>query len=69
MKIGDLVKMKPMMFWAAKQNRAIHYTGAPGIVISGRAGPNNPYATISVLIGTQVYRGMASEWELVNGKG
>lgn len=68
MEIGDLVRMKTMMFWAAKRNRALHYTSTPGIVIKGTGGPNNPYASISVLISGKIHRGMASEWELVSEK-
>lgn len=68
MKVGDLVRMKTMMFWASKRNRALQYTSTPGIVIKGTGGPNNPYASISVLIGGKIYRGMASEWELVSEK-
>ena len=64
-KIGDLVRMKTMMFWAAKQNKHFTYTATPGIVIAH--GPNSgPYETIEVLVGTKKYRGMASEWELIN---
>ena len=68
MKTGDLVKMKYIMFWAAKNNPSINYIGTPGIVIKGTL-PNNPYAMISVLIGGKLHRGMASEWELVSEKG
>ena len=54
-----------MMFWAAKNNKHFTYTDMPGIVIetNDRSGP---YDAIEVLIGTKKYRGMASEWELVN---
>ena len=68
MKVGDLVRMKTMMFWAAKNNPRINYTETPGIVIKGN-GPNNPYAMISVLISNKIYRGLASEWELVSEQG
>jgi len=67
MKTGDLVKMKYIMFWAAQSNPSLTYTETPGIVIKG-TNPNNPYATISVLIGGKMHRGMASEWELVSEK-
>ena len=62
-KVGDLVRMKTMMFWAAKQNKHFTYTATPGIVMSHGPGP---YDTIEVLVGTKKYRGMASEWELVD---
>ena len=52
-----------MMFWAAKNNKHFTYTACPGIVMSHGPGP---YDTIEVLVGTKKYRGMASEWELVN---
>ena len=61
-KVGDLVRMKTMMFWAAKNNKHFTYTACPGIVMSHGPGP---YDTIEVLVGTKKYRGMASEWELV----
>ena len=57
------------MFWAAKNNKHFtssgsrRYTATPGIVMSHGPGP---YDTIEVLVGTKKYRGMASEWELVN---
>ncbi len=69
MKVGDLVKMKPMMFWAAKNNKHFTYTDKPGVVIEGGSSPIIPYAMVSVLVGSRVYRGMASEWEVVSGKG
>ena len=62
-KVGDLVRMTRTMFWAAKSNKYITYTASPGIVMSHGLGP---YDTIEVLIGTKKYRGMASEWEMVN---
>jgi len=54
--------MKTMMFWAAKNNKHFTYTASPVIVMSHGPGP---YDTIEVLVGTKKYRGMASEWELV----
>jgi hypothetical protein len=68
-KTGDLVKMKYIMFWAAKNNPHINYTDAVGLVVTGSDRPNNPYAVISVLIGGKMLRRMASEWELVSEKG
>ena len=62
-KVGDLVRMKTMMFWAAKNNKHFTYTATPGIVMSHGA---RPYDTVEVLVGTKKYRGMASEWELVD---
>tara|TARA_Y100000296_G_scaffold80300_1_gene105513 strand:- start:345 stop:551 length:207 start_codon:yes stop_codon:yes gene_type:complete len=67
MKVGDLVRMKTMMFWAAKNNKRFTYTDKPGVVIAiGVLG--TPYEVITVLVGSTKYRGMASEWELVNEK-
>ena len=62
MKVGDLVRMKYIMFWAAKSNKWINYTPVPGVVIQGT---DEPYGMIEVLIGSTKRRGMASEWEHV----
>ena len=66
MKVGDLVRMKYMMYWAAKSNQHIHYTSTPGIVVKGTDSARGPYQTISVLIAGRIYRAMAAEFELVN---
>lgn len=66
MKVGDLVRMKYMMYWAAKANQHIHYTSTPGIVMEGTDPKRGPYQTVSVLIAGRIYRAMAAEFELVN---
>ena len=60
MKVGDLVRMKTSMFWAAKNNKHYTYTDKPGVVMEGT---DSPYGSITVLVGSTKYRGMASEWE------
>ena len=62
MKVGDLVKMKTMMFWAAKNNKHFTYTDKPGVVIAVGA-TDSPYEVITVLVGGTQHRGMATEWE------
>ena len=74
MKVGDLVCMKYIMFWAAQSNKRITYTPVPGVVIQvpdlpGGAIIDSPYAMITVLIGSTKHVGLASEWEMVSEKG
>ena len=66
MKVGDLVRMKYMMYWAAKANQHIHYTSTPGIVTCGIVPDRGPYQMITVVIAGRIYHGMAAEFELVN---
>ena len=60
MSVGDIVRMKYMMFWVAKSNAYVTYTKRPGIVLEI---DDSRHRNLKIYQGGKILRVSQEEWE------